>query len=220
MEENKKFSWESYIENLSDFPEGKNTWEKEFIDSVLLNIPKAGISKILEVGCSNGRWLRWFSKEYKADVFGVDNESTGFRKNDIVNFSLGDARNLPYDDNFFDVVFSMGLVEHFEKKDKYQILKEQNRVLKDNGYLVCQVPYLGFCPNFIYMKYAYDWKKKTKHFRTTEKELKNYFDKLGLKIILNKYTGCLLEGSLEQKIKKFKFLNRLFATEMLIIGQK
>ena len=57
-------------------------------------------------------------------------------------FEVGDCLNLPYSDNSFDVVFSIGLLEHFE--DARPVLMEKLRVLKKNGlmfnYIVPNIP--------------------------------------------------------------------------------
>lgn len=220
MDKKQKSNWKEYIKELSDFPPLIQKWEYDFIQATSDFIPKNKIKKVLEVGCSNGRWLRWFNKEYNCEVYGVDNNPAGFKKEDVIDFTLGDAKNLPYKDETFDVVFSMGLIEHFLKEEKYQILKEQSRVLKNGGFLVCQAPLLSFSLNFLYMKYAYDYKRGIKHYRTTEREIKNYLNNLGLKIVLSKFTGCFLESNFLKKIIKIKPLNNLFATEILIISKK
>ena len=215
-----KQNWSSYIQDLSDFPEGDSTWEKQFMQTVLSYIPKDNINKVLEVGCSNGRWLRWFNKEYKSAVFGVDNDSTGFKKDDIISFASADALNLPYDSQSFDLVFSLGLVEHFRKGDKLRILKEQCRVLKKKGYLICQTPKLDLSLNYLYMKIAYDLRQGTRHFITTPGELSRYIKELGLEIIFNSPIGCLREIEVFKKIKKVGLFSKLFSTETLIIARK
>ena len=220
MAENKKKVWQEYTEGLLDFPSGKAAWEKEFIQAVFNNIAKGNLRKVLEVGCSNGRFLKWFYREYHCEGYGIDNNTTGFTAGDIIQFKVGDARNLPYQDKLFDLVFSLGLVEHFTPKEKYRILKEQNRVLKKGGYLICQVPLLSFSLNFLYTKIVYDFRKGYQHFRTTEREMKNYFKRLGLKIVLSKCIGSLFEPNLFKKLTKFRFFKNLLATEILIIGKK
>ncbi len=175
---------------------------------------------MLEVGCSNGRWLKWFNEEYRCKVYGVDLDSSGFAPNDVVDFQIGDALNLPHRDEYFDVVFSLGLIEHFKKNDKYRILKEQKRVLKRGGYLICQVPLLSFSLNFLYVKIFYDFKKGFKHFRTTENELKKYFQKLNFDFITMKHLGCILSGSFWQQAAKYKLFKKILATEILIIARK
>lgn len=49
-----------------------------------------------------------------------------------------DCRHLPFASNSFDVVFSVGLVEHFNKPQA--ILAEQIRVVKPGGLLLIDVP--------------------------------------------------------------------------------
>jgi len=222
MNNKKSFDWKTYIKELPDSPLLIQKWEQEFIQMVSEKITEGKINRILEVGCSNGRWLRWFKEKYHCEVWGIDKEEVGIRDDmGLVKFAIGDALTMPYKNNLFDVVLSLGLIEHFTKKEKYQILREQNRVLRDGGYLICQAPLLSFFSfNFFYMKYFYDYRKGTKHFRTTKGELKNYLRNLGLKIIFDGFTGSLLELSPYKKMFTFSSIKCLFATEVLIICKK
>lgn len=54
---------------------------------------------------------------------------------DIRNIKLieGDARNLPFDDNSFDLVYTITVLQ--EIPDKNKVLKEIKRVLKPGGIL-------------------------------------------------------------------------------------
>jgi SAM-dependent methyltransferase len=53
-------------------------------------------------------------------------------------FLAGDATELSFPEQTFDIVFSQGLVEHF--RDPLPPLQEQVRVLKSPGYLIVDVP--------------------------------------------------------------------------------
>lgn len=55
-----------------------------------------------------------------------------------LNTILADYQKIPFKSNTFDLVFSVGLVEHFKKP--LPIIKEQLRVVKKNGYLLIDVP--------------------------------------------------------------------------------
>jgi ubiquinone/menaquinone biosynthesis C-methylase UbiE len=222
MEKRRKFQWETYIRGLPDFPLLTQKWEQDFVRAICKSIPRQEIGNVLEVGCSNGRWLRWFSGEYGCEVWGVDNEaSVRDWGGSVVKLTNGDALNLPFKDEAFDVVISMGLVEHFSEKDKYKILEEQQRVLKDGGHLICQAPLLSyFSLNHLYVKWFYDYRKGTKHFKTTKRELENYYQKMGLKTIFSGLTGCLFESNPLKKLSRFDTFGFLFATEILIIGRK
>ncbi|RKY41286.1 MAG: hypothetical protein DRP76_00195 [Candidatus Omnitrophota bacterium] len=213
-------SWKEYIKNLDHFPSGKAPWEKEFIKAVLENVPKGEVKKVLEVGCSNGRFLRWFHKQYNCVCFGIDNDSTGFRQDGEIEFKLADARSLPYKDSSFDLVFSLGLIEHFPKEERYILLKEQSRVLKKGRYLICQVPLLSFSLNFLYTKLVYDFRKGIRHFRVTEREIKNYLLGLDFQIIYNSRLVLPLETNVFEKLSRVIQVKRILATEVLIIGRK
>ena len=56
--------------------------------------------------------------------------------------SVDDVRKLKFKDNFFDVYFSFGVIEHFE--DGFEdIIKESIRVTKPGGILVINFPYMS-----------------------------------------------------------------------------
>lgn len=48
-----------------------------------------------------------------------------------------DGFDLPFPDNYFNVCFSVGVLEHFEKEDTLQLLREQLRVA---GYVIVDIP--------------------------------------------------------------------------------
>jgi ubiquinone/menaquinone biosynthesis C-methylase UbiE len=218
------FNWTSHIKTLGDFPEIKMLGEKQLVSAIKNAVPKGNIKKVLEVGCSNGRWLRWFKKEYNCEVFGLDNNSEGFVNNQDIDFTVGDARKMPFKDNSFDLVFSLGLVEHFNKKERELLLKEQTRVLKDNGYLICLVPLMSPSLNFLYVKLNYDLRKGFKHFLTTKRGMEKHFKDGGVKIIYSEIIGNIFEsligiGAMEVLLKN-KLFAKILATEILIIGEK
>ncbi len=217
-----KFEWKTYVRELSDYPALTQKWEQDFVHITCDNIREEEIGRVLEVGCSNGRWLRWFNKEYGCEVWGLDKEELGLvGSGGVIKFTIGNALSTPYKDGVFDAVFSLGLVEHFSKRDKCRILKEQERVLRKGGYLICQVPHLSFFSlDYFYVKYFYDFRKGTKHFRTTKRELTAYFRKLGLRIIFSGFTGCVGEMNLFKQLRKLDVFNRLLAGEIVIIGKK
>lgn len=100
--------------------------------------------KILEVGCGRGSISSYFADQgYQCHLLDY---SYDILKNASGAFSLvghtgifvqGDAHRLPYDDNVFDAVVSIGLLEHFEEIGK--IMSEQIRVLAPGGRLLAYV---------------------------------------------------------------------------------
>lgn len=103
--------------------------------------------KVLEVGAGTGLDSLYLAKKYKTIPYCIDfsDESIkrikeNFRKENIkYRVVKADIRHIPFPSNYFDVVFSNGVLEHF--KNPIKILKEQKRILKNNGLLVVGVPY-------------------------------------------------------------------------------
>jgi SAM-dependent methyltransferase len=56
--------------------------------------------------------------------------------------SVGDVECLNYPDNYFDIYFSGGVIEHFEE-GPLRVLQEAHRVLKPDGILILTVPYIN-----------------------------------------------------------------------------
>jgi ubiquinone/menaquinone biosynthesis C-methylase UbiE len=161
-----EFDWTQYIAQLRDLPLLSSQWEKDMVSEITVNISKGEIRRVLEVGCSNGRWLRWFCREYNCEGCGVDTNAVGFKNKDM-NFMVGDAFKLPYQNAVFDIVFSFGLIEHFKKRERFLLLKEQTRVLKNNGFLICEIPNLSISLEYVWVKYFYDFKQGFKHYIVT-----------------------------------------------------
>jgi len=118
----------------------ENTWEEtEFLfDSYL-----SKEMRVLDLGCGNGRYYPVF-KTKKIDYSGIDNSerliSIAKEKYPEAKFQLGDAFNIPFSDNFFDMVYSIAVLHHIPSRElRIQALKEIGRVLKNNGLLILTV---------------------------------------------------------------------------------
>lgn len=102
------------------------------------------ISKIktLEAGC----YTAYFSIPYAisaADVYCIDNGKkeleagiSVFKKFNLKSdFILMDANKMGFPDNCFDLVFNMGVLEHFDEKGQDRMIKEMARVSKKYIYI-------------------------------------------------------------------------------------
>jgi len=100
--------------------------------------------KILEVGMGQGRFLRKIASfRPDARLFGVDISKTAIataRKDPLFkgNLKIGNAENLPYLNNSFDVVVIMDVLEHVNNPEK--VISEVYRVLKPGGVFHLYVP--------------------------------------------------------------------------------
>jgi len=98
---------------------------------------------ILDVGCGFGGTLASLNENYQQmNLIGLnidERQLTRARKqviatkNNTIKFQQGDACNLPFADNSFDVILAVECIFHFSSRE--QFFKEAYRVLKPNGYL-------------------------------------------------------------------------------------
>ncbi|MBU3957245.1 class I SAM-dependent methyltransferase [Patescibacteria group bacterium] len=132
--------WQQFGENIFYKPNIKVTDE-------IINLfgGKVAGKKILEVGAGSGSDCITLAKS-GGECFALDFSKEALRvcqqlakkENVEVKGIIADCRQIPIRDDFFDLVFSVGLVEHF--KDPIPVLKEQLRVLKKGRFLIVDVP--------------------------------------------------------------------------------
>jgi len=89
--------------------------------------------KLLDNGCGRGDFLYAFEK-LELEAYGTD-AVKGCDRAIITNLN---EQKLPFDDNYFDVVFSKSVLEHIENATFY--LLEMRRVLKEGGIVILMVP--------------------------------------------------------------------------------
>ena len=102
--------------------------------------------KILDVGSADGTFSKIILDESKADELvgmevlesSVDWAKKHWKKQKRMKFIVGDAHRLKFENNSFDAVFILEVLEHVE--DPVKVLSEVNRILKKGGYGVFLVP--------------------------------------------------------------------------------
>lgn len=96
--------------------------------------------KLLDVGCGEGFFLAYAGRYY--DAHGIDISEYAIReakyRANQVTISLGDATNLDYKNESFDIVTCFDLLEHLP--DPQLAIQEFYRVLKNNGIVIIRVP--------------------------------------------------------------------------------
>jgi SAM-dependent methyltransferase len=107
-------------------------------------------SKILEGGCGLG------GKVYCLNIHGYDVYGLDFAINAVkkirrafpeLKVYVGDIRDLPFEDNYFDGYWSIGVIEHFYEGFLY-ISREMYRVIKPNGFLFLTFPSMSIIRRF------------------------------------------------------------------------
>ena len=102
-----------------------------------------GSRKILDLGCGEGTRLGLLKTN--GDRYGIDISEYAInkakKKYPRVDFFQGDITKLPFKSNFFDLVYSMFVLEHVRQPE--ELLKEAIRVLKKKGTLIIGAPNFG-----------------------------------------------------------------------------
>jgi len=82
--------------------------------------------RILDVGCGAGYYPFHLETDFAGSVIGYGISATGF-PHELRNYHVGDAKKMPYEDNFFHHIVGLDVLEFDEHPEK--ILKEVIRVL-------------------------------------------------------------------------------------------
>lgn len=95
--------------------------------------------KVLDVGCGKGFLLYDFTKVVPGvEVYGIDVSKYAIdnAKEEIKDrLQVGNARALPYPDNYFDLVISITTLHNLHNYDLEPALREVERVGKQNKYI-------------------------------------------------------------------------------------
>lgn len=140
--------------------------------------PDFANKRVLDVGCGNGYVLANYAKE-GAKTYGIDITSAGIdicrQRFDHLNldgdFRVADAQSLPFEDNFFDCVCSMGVLHHVP--DTQLALDEIYRVLKPGGRLIVMFYHKNSA------KYQFKYRLFNIFGKKTMQQLVNEFDGIG-----------------------------------------
>tara|TARA_B100001758_G_C18305522_1_gene554831 strand:- start:77 stop:784 length:708 start_codon:yes stop_codon:yes gene_type:complete len=94
---------------------------------------------LLDLGCGRGEFLNGFI-EMGVNGHGVDFTDTAKNFCPKASIQQADIENdgLPYSDDYFDVIFSKSVIEHFHNPDI--LIKEIHRCLKPGGLAIIMVP--------------------------------------------------------------------------------
>ncbi len=92
---------------------------------------------LLDLGCGNVPLFGMYRNFVNKTVC-VDWDNT-FHKNDFVDYYVDLNKDLPFEENSFDTVLLSDVLEHI--KEPMFLWKEINRILKNGGYLILNVPF-------------------------------------------------------------------------------
>lgn len=132
--------WSTYIQGLGTLYNSRRLRFSDLFKKQYMNVFNIdNKDNLLEIGCGPGALAESLSRWYpNMKIYGIDRDSKFIefakKNNPDIDFSEGDATNLNFKRNSFDVTISNTVAEHIEPSKFYG---EQYRVLKENG--VCIV---------------------------------------------------------------------------------
>ncbi|MCW6037307.1 class I SAM-dependent methyltransferase [Spirulina subsalsa FACHB-351] len=119
------------------------------LKKVVKNISKN--STLLDIGCgTSATFLKSISSHIKQGV-GVDFKVNPIEINNIKTIQIKLDDQLPFQDESFEVVTMLAVLEHIEYEQ--EILKEIKRILKPNGKLILTVPSVWSKPILEFLAY-------------------------------------------------------------------
>jgi len=107
-------------------------------------IPSRKFKYILDAGCGDGELSKKIKEITRAQVYGVDISlkiCKPAQQKGIIVKEADLSKKIPFEDNFFDMVFTSEVIEHLINPDNF--LKETKRILKDDGVLILTTPNLA-----------------------------------------------------------------------------
>ena len=137
---------EQHTYGIMNDVEGKHWWfvgRRAILEEFLRQIVESRESrvespKILDVGCGTGANLEMLAQFGESEGVDVSDDALEYCKAKGLKAHKGLAESLPFEDESFDVVTALDVVEHLD--DDIAGLKEMNRVLKTGGKTLIFVP--------------------------------------------------------------------------------
>jgi ubiquinone/menaquinone biosynthesis C-methylase UbiE len=140
-----------------------------------------GGERVLEVGFGTGLAFPNLHDSYR-EIYGIDLtvdikaiESVFAPLNIPLSLEKGDVSNMPYQDNYFDTVLLVSILEHLKPLELEIALTEIRRVLKPGGQMVYGTPVEK--PFMVFMFQVLGHNIRDEHF-STEKEIASAAEKI------------------------------------------
>jgi len=120
-----------------------NPYQNKKALNILINYAKQS-NKILDLGCGEGSILNMLQGN-KKELIGLDVSSLAIKlarsKHENCKFIKYNGRNIPFKDNYFDLVYSTYVLEHLANPEEY--IQEAIRVTRNNGFILFIFPNYG-----------------------------------------------------------------------------
>lgn len=188
------YDYEKYEMGTPEAAFGTKTLARTRLLRFLEGISKVRKGKVLEVGCGSGGFIQAVkSARGELDCYGCDLSNLYIanaekKSGGKVEYKVSAAEKLPYDNDSFDIVVVIDVLEHVN--DVLVVLNEIFRVLKPGGTFHAYVPCEGnwYTP-FFWVGANRLTRKHVGHIqKLSSKELFNLLEKAGFKINRKRYS--------------------------------
>lgn len=138
-------------DDLSRSSYSLNEWRDERADDKVGYFIQSGLTfktgeRVLDAGCGDGSILFSIKKHFNVSLIGADFSDealanaakNSLRKGFDLESHKADTRDLPFETNSIDKIFSLGVVEHLDNPE--EAVNELARCLKPDGTLILMTP--------------------------------------------------------------------------------
>lgn len=222
-----KKHWDDYWSNFDLPVEVKKSKENLLLNEELKTfdkyLPKKKLS-VLEIGGAPGQYLVYLHKQFGYEVHCLDYSEIGCEKT-LENFSLlnipvrvyqrdifSDNLNLPQ----FDMVYSMGMVEHFEEVKP--VISKHLDLLKPGGILMLGMPNFRGINHFFIKRLAPELLSKHNLQTMDTRTWTEFENEFGLKTVFKGYVGGFEPMTFMMREKK-SFVNNLLFLKAKVLNK-
>jgi 2-polyprenyl-3-methyl-5-hydroxy-6-metoxy-1,4-benzoquinol methylase len=166
----KVYTKKYYLTDCMGFEEYKNSFG-EVLESRLKELIKyfrvdCGAT-VLDIGCGRGELVLYCAKQGAKEVIGIDYSKNSIELaksaqkkwtqsiQDATKFVLMDAKDINYQDSYFDLIFMTDVVEHLYPEELEIVFREVKRVLKPGGKLITHTAPNKLFYDVTYKLYSY-----------------------------------------------------------------
>ncbi|WP_022663493.1 class I SAM-dependent methyltransferase [Paucidesulfovibrio longus] len=170
---------------------------------------------LLEAGCGGSAWLPAFARQYGLEITGIDYSEQGCSLSRAILAKAGVQGTIIHADLFtlpinlqkrFDIVFSNGLVEHFEPAES--IITQLVQLLRPGGRIISIIPNMRGLQGLL-QKWI-DRPLYNAHVAHTPASLAACHQNCGLKVLDASYLGTLSLGTINAEVWSGTWKYRLF----------
>jgi SAM-dependent methyltransferase len=110
------------------------SWKEKELNKVLANIDDKKNCRLLDLGAGSGLYGKYFENNgLQVTCIDLSSSMINLCKQKGLDAHIMDFYDLEFDENFFNIIWSLNTLLHVPKKSIHKVFEEIKRVLKPNG---------------------------------------------------------------------------------------